>query len=189
MDYQWHSSVRVTVNDLKTTEILTNSCYLQPRTPLDSISLFVGLTSSLTSLLYFISLCTPTSIRRKWKDLTFSRSGFQEGRTHPIRGERQPHALQLASWLVEAEVVLLRLWDDEVELDLFPKQQMGECEGMKCWLVQLDYKIREESHHQLAHLCQRSHCVCFCCSPGIWGWSPGTDDTVHSGGMCCTLHI
>ncbi|TNN72348.1 hypothetical protein EYF80_017387 [Liparis tanakae] len=45
--------------------------------------------------------------------------------THPIRAERQPHALQLATWLAEAEVVLLRLWDDEVELDLFPKQQIS----------------------------------------------------------------
>lgn len=42
--------------------------------------------------------------------------------THPVRSERQPHALQLASGLAEAEVLLFRLWDDEVELDLFPKQ-------------------------------------------------------------------
>lgn len=50
---------------------------------------------------------------------------------YPVRSERQSHALQLASWLAEAEVVLFRLWDYEVELDLFPQQEMGECEGMQ----------------------------------------------------------
>lgn len=52
-------------------------------------------------------------------------------RTYPVRGERQPHALQLASCLAEAEVVLFGLGDYEVELDLFPQQQMGECEGVQ----------------------------------------------------------
>lgn len=50
---------------------------------------------------------------------------------YPVRSERQSHAFQLASWLAEAEVVLFRLGDYEVELDLIPQQEMGECEGMQ----------------------------------------------------------
>lgn len=64
---------------------------------------------------------------------------IQWKKTYPVRCERQPHALQLASWLAEAEVVLFRLWYDEVQLDVFPKQQVGECEGMQGWLVHLNW--------------------------------------------------
>lgn len=69
--------------------------------------------------------------------------------TYPIRGERQAHALQLTPRLAEAEVVLFRLRDYEVELDLFPEQQVGEREGMQCRLIHLSYEQTDELHEHL----------------------------------------
>lgn len=57
--------------------------------------------------------------------------------SYPLRGERQPHALQLTRRVVEGERMLFGLGDDEVELDLFSQQQVREREGVQRWLAHL----------------------------------------------------
>lgn len=56
---------------------------------------------------------------------------------YPVRGEGQSHALKLASRLAEGEVMLFGFGNDEIELDLVPKQQVSEGEGMQGGLIQL----------------------------------------------------
>lgn len=41
--------------------------------------------------------------------------------TYLIGDKRQPHTLQLSSWMAEDKMVLLGLGNDEVQLDLLSK--------------------------------------------------------------------
>lgn len=62
-----------------------------------------------------------------WSAMVNSVSHFcQKENSHLAREERKSHALELASLLVEDEVVLFILWDDEMELHLLTKHGRAE---------------------------------------------------------------
>lgn len=85
-------------------------------------------------------------------------------RTHPVRRQRQPQALQLASWLAEAEVVLFRFGDDEVELNIFSEQQVSEGEGVQRWLVRLN-----DNERKALFVCSADHFSCCLCADLVSG--------------------